>query len=114
MTISELSDEDVLNFLMTSEFTDDYSPAELKYLLVKWRYFYRLSQGRSEQIKIKGEGDIQQLEYDKELLNTTIGQLSMRIIEKDDLINSLKDRDLTWSERWSGKIILTKDENKRL
>ena len=35
MTISELSDEDVLNFLMTSEFTDDYSPAELKYLLVK-------------------------------------------------------------------------------
>jgi hypothetical protein len=114
MKISELNDEDVLNFLMTSEFTDDYSPAELKYLLVKWRYFYRLSQGRNEQIKVKGEGDVQQLEYDKELLNNTIGQLSLRIIEKDDLINSLKTRDLTWKERWSGKIILTKDENKRL
>ena len=114
MKISELNDEDVLNFLMTSEFTDDYSPAELKYLLVKWRYFYRLSQGRNEQIKVIGEGDVQQLEYDKELLNNTIGQLSLRIIEKDDLINSLKTRDLTWKERWSGKIILTKDENKRL
>lgn len=114
MTISELSDEDVLNFLMTSEFTDDYSPAELKYLLVKWRYFYRLSQGRNEQIKVKGEGDIQQLENEKNILNNTISQLSSRIVEKDDLITSLKNRDLTWKERWSGKIILNKDEDKRL
>jgi len=79
MTISELSDEDVLNFLMTSEFTDDYSPTELKYLLVKWRYFYRLSQGRNEQIKVKGEGDIQQLENEKVVLNNTISQLSLRV-----------------------------------
>lgn len=114
MTISELSDEDVLNFLMTSEFTDDYSPAELKYLLVKWRYFYRLSQGRNEQIKVKSEGDIQQLENDKEILNNTISQLSFRIIDKDKLINSLRNRDLTWKERFSGKIILTNDENKSL
>jgi hypothetical protein len=114
MTISELSDEDVLNFLMTSEFTDDYSPAELKYLLVKWRYFYRLSQGRNEQIKTKGEGDIQQLENEKNILNNTISQLSFRIIDKDKLINSLKDRKLTMKERWSGKIILTEDEDKRL
>jgi hypothetical protein len=114
MTISELSDEDVLNFLMTSEFTDDYSPAELKYLLVKWRYFYRLSQGRNEQIKVKGEGDIQQLENEKNILNNTISQLSSRVLEKDDLINSLRNRDLTWKERFSGKIILTNDENKSL
>jgi len=114
MTISELSDEDVLNFLMTSEFTDDYSPAELKYLLVKWRYFYRLSQGRNEQIKLKSEGDIQELENQKTILDNTISQLSIRVLEKDNLINSLKNRDLTWKERWSGKIILTEDENKRL
>jgi hypothetical protein len=114
MTISELSDEDVLNFLMTSEFTDDYSPAELKYLLVKWRYFYRLSQGRNEQIKVKGEGDIQQLENEKNILNNTISQLSSRVLEKDDLINSLRNRKLTMKERFSGKIILTNDENKSL
>lgn len=114
MTISELSDEDVLNFLMTSEFTDDYSPAELKYLLVKWRYFYRLSQGRNEQIKLKSEGDIQELENQKTILNNTISQLSLRVLEKDNLINSLKNRKLTWKERFSGKIILTEDENKQL
>jgi len=114
MTISELSDEDVLNFLMTSEFTDDYSPAELKYLLVKWRYFYRLSQGRNEQIRVKSEGDIQELENQKTILNNTISQLSLRVLEKDNLINSLRNRDLTLKERWSGKIILTKDEDKSL
>ena len=114
MTISELSDEDVLNFLMTSEFTDDYSPTELKYLLVKWRYFFRLSQGRNEQIKTKSEGDIQELEREKEILNNTISQLSSRVLEKDDLINSLRKRDLTLKERWSGKIILTEDEDNRL
>jgi hypothetical protein len=114
MTISELSDEDVLNFLMTSEFSDDYSPAELKYLLVKWRYFYRLSQGRNEQIRVKCEGDIQELENQKTILNNTISQLSLRVLEKDNLINSLRNRDLTWKERWKGKIILTKDEDKSL
>ncbi len=114
MKIEELSDEDVLNFLMTSDFTDDYSPTELKYLLVKWRYFYRLSQGRNEQLKVKVEGDIQQKENEKEILNNTINQLSLRVLEKDDLINTLTNRNLTWKERFSGKIILTKDENKRL
>jgi hypothetical protein len=114
MPISELSDEDVLNFLMTSEFIDDYSPVELKYLLVKWRYFYRLSQGRNEQIKVKSEGDIQQLENEKNILNNTISQLSLRVLEKDDLINSIRNRELTWKERFSGKIILTDDEKKSL
>ena len=115
MKISELNDEDILNFLMTSDFNEgDYSPAELKYLLLKWRYFFRLSQGKNDQIKSKFEGDIQQLEYDKELANNTISNLSLRIMEKDDLIHSLKDRKLTIKERWKGKIILTEDENTRL
>ena len=115
MGILELNDEDVLNFLMISDFNEqDYSPTELKYLLVKWRYFYRISKGRNEQIKSKSEGDIQQLEYDKNLLNNKINQLSSRIVEKDNLINSLKDRKLTWRERFDVKIILTKDENKIL
>ena len=115
MKISELNDEDILNFLMTSDFNEgDYSPTELKYLLLKWRYFFRLLQGKNDKIKSKFEGDIQKLEYDKELANNTISNLSLRIMEKDDLIHSLKDRKLTIRERWKGKIILTEDENTRL
>lgn len=114
MKISELNDEEVLNFLMTSEFQEDYSPAELKYLLVKWRYFYRISQGRNDQLKLKSESDIQKLENEKEELNNKVNRASIVSIEKDKLIASLQSRKLTWKERWSGKIILTEDENKRL
>ena len=42
--ISELTDEEILDFLMTSDFEDSYSPDELKYLLLKWRYFVIRSQ----------------------------------------------------------------------
>jgi len=59
--ISELNDDEILDFLMTSEFEDDYSPSELKYLLVKWRYFYRLLYGNSERKSVKFEGDIKDL-----------------------------------------------------
>ena len=51
MNIKELTDTDILDFLMTSEFEDNYSPEELKYLLTKWRYFYRLSHGKYNRLK---------------------------------------------------------------
>jgi hypothetical protein len=35
--ISELQDDEILDFLMTSELEDDYKPEELKYLLIKFR-----------------------------------------------------------------------------
>ena len=37
--ISELKDDEILEFLMTSEFEGDYSPVELKYLLIKKHYY---------------------------------------------------------------------------
>ena len=51
MKIKELLDDEILDFLMTSEFEDNYSPDELKYLLQKWRYFYRLFNGKVERYK---------------------------------------------------------------
>ena len=114
MKISELSNNDVLDFLMTSDFNDDYSPDELKYLLVKWRYFYRLSQGMNDQIRTKFEGDIQELEKEIGLHNNTIGYLKSISDEKDELIMSMKSRKLTFKERIKGRIMLTKDENKIL
>ena len=62
--ISELKDEEILEFLMTSEFEGDYSPVELKYLLIKWRYFYRLVNGRLERVTTDSEGKIKKLNTD--------------------------------------------------
>ena len=113
MRISELSDEDVLNFLMTSEFEGDYSPEELKYLLVKWRYFFRLFQGRNEQTKMSLEDTILKVEEQLEIKKKSEFDLQVELAKKEDLFSSIKNRNLTFKERWTGKII-TKDENREI
>lgn len=115
MKISELNDEDVLNFLMTSEFTEgDYSPSEFRYLLTKWRYFHRYFQGRNEQTKMSLEDTIKRLQDELEVAKKGEYNAQVKVADKDNLINSLKSRDLTWKERWTGKIILTEDENRNV
>jgi hypothetical protein len=111
MKISQLNDEDVLNFLMTSDFDGDYSPSELKYLLVKWRYFFRLFQGRSEQSKMNLEDSILKLEEQIEIRNKSVFDLQVDNAQKEDLISNMKNRNLSWKERFKGKIIIN-DENR--
>ena len=109
--ISELKDDEILEFLMTSDFEGDYPPTELKYLLTKWRYFYRILNGRSERDVQKLEGDVQSLETQIKTKDFQIGNLKNEIINKDDIITTMKNRNLTFKERWSGKIILNENEN---
>lgn len=109
--ISELKDDEILEFLMTSDFEGDYSPTELKYLLTKWRYFYRILNGRSDRDVQKLEGDVQSLENQIKAKDLQIGNLKSETINKDDIITTMKNRNLTFKERWSGKIILNKNEN---
>ena len=109
--ISELKDDEILEFLMTSDFEGDYSPTELKYLLTKWRYFYRILNGRLDRDVQKLEGDVQSLETQIKTKDFQIGNLKNEIINKDDIITTMKNRNLTFKERWSGKIILNENEN---
>lgn len=109
--ISELNDEEILDFLMTSDFEQDYKPEELKYLLIKWRYFYRLLHGRVESVRRESESEIsklkQELEENKKILTKTQIDFSKKI----DLIDSFKSRNLTLKERIKGKIIINENEN---
>ena len=114
MKISELNDEDILNFLMTSDFEGDYSPTEFRYLLTKWRYFHRYFQGRNEQNKMSLEDTIKKLEEQLEATKKSEYDSQVKVADKDNLIHSLKNRKLTFKERFSGKIILTEDESKNL
>lgn len=114
--ISELNDDDILNFLMTSEFENNHSPNELKYLLFKWRYFYRLLHTRSErnisdlEFKLKSLEDF--IKTSEKINEDTKTNLLTNIADRDNEINSLKNRKLTWRERWSGVIITKKEETK--
>ncbi len=112
MSIKELTDEEILDFLMTSEFEDSYSPEELKYLLHKWRYFYRLFNGKFERYKTDKEFENEQLMGQVELNNNSLTNLQVEVANRDNTIELLKNRKLTWKERWKGKIITEEDENK--
>jgi len=109
--ISELKDEEIMDFLMTSEFEDDYKPEELKYLLFKFRNFYRALHGRHELVKTDSAYEIKKLKEESENNTNTINRLQSTIASKEDVIHSLQNRKLTLKERFSGKIIM-KDENK--
>lgn len=109
--ISELTDDEILDFLMTSDFDGDYKPEELKYLLLKWRNFYRIHHGKLERLKENFESEIKILQDKLEIEKSKFENSSLKNTEQENLINSMKNRALTLKERITGKIIL-KDENK--
>ncbi len=109
MAIKDLNEDDLLEFLMTSEFDDNFSPDEVKYLLKKWRYFYRLYNGRVERFKSDKEFEIKKLEDDILSNKLKIDKYQIEIASKDNEIHLLQTRKLTWKERIKGKII--KNEN---
>lgn len=102
--ISELRDDEILDFLMTSDFEQEYKPEELKYLLFKWRFFYRLLNGRFELQKTNSEYDIKCLEEEIKRLKTQITEVQSEIAQRDNIIHGLENRKLTLKERLSGKI----------
>jgi hypothetical protein len=109
--IDELKDNEILDFLMTSEFDGDYSPSELKYLLIKWRYFYRVLDGNLNRDSVESQGLARKLNSEIDGLKDQITKLMIDVANRDNTIMSMKTRKLTLIERFSGKIIL-KDEDK--
>jgi hypothetical protein len=110
--ISELNDQEILDFLMTSDFEGDYSPEELKYLLVKWRYFYRLLNGKLERAVDEIEFNLKKSKEVEESNDYKTKNLQQEVIKKDETIYYLKNKKLNWKERISGKIIHIENENK--
>ena len=110
--ISELNDEQILDLLMTSEFEVDLSPTEFKFLLRKWRYIYRLLHGRLERDKDDFEFKIKNLEVNIHSMNEDNYKLLVENAKKDDFIDQMKNRKLSFKERLTGKIITKEDENK--
>lgn len=105
---NKLSNKEILDFLMTSDFEGDYSPSELKYLLFKWKYFYRLLYGKFESEKNKYESKIKKLEKDLEKEKKDLINSKKENSKLVDNIQSLKNRNLTFKERVVGKIIYKK------
>lgn len=112
--ISELKDEEILDFLMNSDFDGDYSPEELKYLLVKWRYFYRSIYSSMGRVKDDSSAEVSKLNEEISLLKNQVTQLQIKNLKDSEALSALKKRKLTIGERFSGKIKFDEDENSGL
>jgi hypothetical protein len=103
--INELTDDQILEYLMTSEFIENYKPEEYKFLLHKFRYFYRILHGNHTRIKSDLEFESKHLKLEIDCLKNQFYQEQVKTTELQDKIDlSTKERNLTWKERWSGKI----------
>lgn len=108
--ISELNDEDILDFLMTSDFHEDYKPSEFKYLLTKFRYFYRIISDRNRNTQSDLKFRESKLSEEIEALKKQIIDYQVLNASKDNTINSMRNKKLTLRERITGKINFD-DEN---
>ncbi|MCK9476802.1 MAG: hypothetical protein M0R46_12825 [Candidatus Muirbacterium halophilum] len=104
--IHKYTDEELLDFLMTSDFNEKYTEKELKYLLIKYRYFYRLLYGKKENKIVDLQGKIRELEYNINNLKQENYKILVENAKQADIINNYKHRKLSFKERWFGKTIL--------
>jgi len=104
--ISELTEEEILDFLMTSDFENEFKPDEFKYLLLKWRYFYRVIHGKYELLKTDSSYDLSKLEENIKFLEKEITSLQRMLTEKNEDLTQIKSRKLSLKERLTGKINL--------
>ena len=114
MKVQDFSDNDILNYLMVSEFNEGLTPDEFKFLLYKFRYFYRLNHGKTESLKYEIEKLASENYSISEINKNQIAGLNFEKQNIENKYNNLVNRKLTWKERIKGKIIIKEDEINRI
>ena len=88
--ITELSDSEMLDFLMTSDFENNLSPDEFKTLLLRWRKLYTILYSKNKLLI----DDLNLLNNNLKLDNEYYKNINVKLIkdidERDIIINSLK------------------------
>ena len=96
-----------LNYLMTSDFNEGLTPEKLVELLLRFRYEYRALIGKNSSY----EKEIEKLKLQNENLSGLLYETEIKLNSKLALVedelhfttNKL-NKDLSWKERFSGKI----------
>lgn len=104
-----LSDEELLDYLMTSDFEDEMKPADMKFIINKWRYFYRILHGRYNVIKSESEVQNSKFENEIKLKNNQLNEALKKSANIENILDSMKTRKLTLKERLKGKININYD-----
>lgn len=112
MIAAELTDKEILEFLMTSDFNEKLSPDEAKFLLLKFRYFYRQTYSKNELLTTEIESKNKKLEDQDIVSKKNINNLVLENKTLTEKMNTIMNRKLTLMERISGKIIDNKNESR--
>ena len=102
--VQKFKNEEILEYLMTSDFNEELTNKELKALLVKFREFYRYMYGAKDNKIIDKDFQIKKLEEKLKVTEKNIIDLVNKNTELEQEKIKLKKRKLTLLERIKGKI----------
>jgi putative sterol carrier protein len=103
--MKELNDENLFEYLMTSDFIENYKPDEWKFLLLKFRSFYKIVRGNKERVEQEKDFEIKQLRIQVDNLKKSIEKEQIKSADIQNKLDfSEKKRKLTWKERFKGEI----------
>lgn len=93
--------EELLDYLMSSDFTEDTDPEKLRSLLKSFRYFYRYQSGLMQSLRM----DIDKFKYENNIKSLKLLKLESDIKNEQLKYNNLSNRKLSLKERFYGKLI---------
>ena len=100
----EIKEEDLFQYLMNSDFHETYSPDEYRFLLNKWRYYYRMIHGQHSRLKDDLDMKLADVEKEKTECKKIVNESTQMVNDIKNKYNTLVSRDLTIKERFLGKI----------
>lgn len=110
--MTELKDDEILEYLMTSDLNENLRTQDYKYLIFKFRYFYKSLYGNFQNYKIEKEAFMKDLQSISDNLSKEKYNLQ---VENADLKNQIdlnsKPVKLSWKERFTGKMYPKKQNN---
>lgn len=95
-----LTDSELLDYLMTSDYDEIVSSDDFKFLLHKWKYFFRINHSRVNGLKDGIELKDKEIEELKKIIEKLDRELSLEKYNYEQL----KNKKLSFKERFTGKI----------
>ena len=102
--INDLSEDEILDYLMTSEFGEGLTQDEFRFLLLKLRNFYRVASCSITSHKERMEKAISDYIEIKKFSESRISEIENQKFKVENKLNNILNRKLTWKERLMGKI----------
>lgn len=105
-----MSDEEIVDYLMTSDFNDGHTEEEFRFLLLKFRTLYRLLKSKNEQVTHSLNTAIMDFEEFSILNKDLLLKANSDIALLQNTLEVELNRRLTLKERFSGNLIRYKKE----